>query len=339
MRRQMLWSIGLVVLLGLPSPVPAWNGIGHMAIAKLAYDQLADAQKKKLFTVLQSHPHYEKFLAAGRPDDVSEVEWVIVRASIWPDWVRPREKDDRGPEVTKYHRAEDHYVNVPLIDPKDREMFEDKVLIDPDLTNILDALKQRSNEIKSKSADPAEKAIAACWLSHLVGDIHQPLHNVAYFSSIKEFRKGDLGGNLFGVRANGQRVKLHAFWDNLLGDDPNYVDDSAQHQARIYQEALKVAAGLRNLQLAEADQKKLTENLSFASWSQESHELAKTFAYRKGDGSGLLEGVPVSFKGFIPKDAPELGVKYLKNARAIAETRAVLAGQRLAARLTKLIKK
>lgn len=322
-----------IELILLPSPAFAWNSVGHMVVAKLAYDRLDDGHKKKLFTLLQSHPHYERYLAAGRPDQVSEVEWVIVRTSVWPDWVRPRGMNDpRGDEVTRYHRAEDHYVNVPFIDPKDEAVFAGKTLIDPDVTNILDALRQRCNEVRAKTTADIDKAVAVCWIFHLVGDIHQPLHNVAYFNDTKAYRKGDLGGNLFGVRADGQPVKLHAYWDNLLGDDPNYADDSGNHQARIYREALKIADNLRGLQLSDVDQTKLAKNATFQSWSQESFELAKTVGYRKADGT-ILAGAPIPFKGPIPDAAPELGDDYMKTARAAAVARIVLAGHRLAERL------
>src|SRR5262249_14060472 len=118
-----------------PSAASAWNSVGHFAVSKLAYDQLPDAQKTRLFTLLKSHPHFEVFLAADRPPDVSEAEWVILRSSIWPDWVRPRTKDARGPQVTRYNRGEDHYINVPLIDPKDADFFAGKTLVNPDVTN------------------------------------------------------------------------------------------------------------------------------------------------------------------------------------------------------------
>jgi hypothetical protein len=323
----------------LPGPVFAWNSVGHMVVSKLAYDRLEDSHKKKLFILLQSHPHFQRYLVAGRPDDISEVEWVIVRSSVWPDWVRPRSANDpRGDEVTRYHRAEDHYVNVPFVHPRDEAVFAGKTLIDPDVTNILDALKQRCNEVRTKTTADRDKAIAVCWIFHLVGDIHQPLHNVAFFKDTNAFRKGDLGGNLFGVRAGGVGIKLHAYWDNLLGDDPNYADDSANHQARIYREALKIADNLRGLQLAEAEQSKLANNTSFQNWSQESVELAKNAGYRTGDGK-ILSGAPVPFKGPIPESAPELGDEYMRAARAVAEVRIMLAGHRLADRLKRVLGK
>src|SRR5436305_294440 len=203
MYRTALALAGLIVL-ALPRTAPAWNSVGHMAIAKLAYDQLADADKLRAYELLKRHPHFELFLAAGRPAGVEEPEWVFMRAAVWPDWVRPRDKDPRGPAVTKYHRSEDHYVNIPLIDPKDAAAFAGKTLVSPDTMNVVAALKQRCNELKARNVSDEDKAVAVCWVFYLMGDVHQPLHNVSYFADNAAFRDGDLGGNKFGVQAHGR---------------------------------------------------------------------------------------------------------------------------------------
>ena len=85
--------------------------------------------------------------------------------------------------------------------------------------------------MRTSTAAAEDKAVAICWIFHLVGDIHQPLHNAAYFSSEEGFRQGDQGGNRFGVKINGRKWKLHAFWDDLLGEDAAYWDDSARTSA------------------------------------------------------------------------------------------------------------
>src|SRR5262245_36427620 len=332
--------VAAVTCMGLfPAVAAAWNSVGHVAVSKLAYDQLPDAQKTRLFTLLKSHPHFEVFLAADRPPDVSEVEWVILRSSIWPDWVRPRTKDARGPQVTRYNRGEDHYINVPLIDPKDADFFAGKTLVNPDVTNILCALKQRANELQTKTVAAEDKAVAICWLFHLIGDIHQPLHNVAYCSSAPAFQTGDRGGNKFGVRVNGRRWNLHAYWDDLLGEDKDYTDDSAKRQAKIYQDALAVADNLRGRELADADKERLAKHLTFASWSAEGFALAKSVGYHKPDGGGMLEGVEANVNGSMPADAPEAGARYAEIARATAEVQVILAGRRLADRIKMLLPK
>jgi S1/P1 Nuclease len=337
MLKPLALMVPCIVGLLAPSQLWAWNSIGHMAVAKLAYDKLDDGGKARLFELLKSHPHFNAFLAAGRPADVEEVEWVIIRSAIWPDWVRPRRNDTRGADVTKYHRGEEHYVNVPFIDPKDADAFTGKTP-DPDLTNVICALKQRCNDLRTKTAGPEDKAVAICRIFHLIGDIHQPMHNVAYFSNDPAFLEGDLGGNKFGVRINNRKWKLHAYWDDLLGEDASYTNDSAEHQAKVFKQAMDVAVSLRNVTLADAENDKLTKNTTIQSWSQESFELAKSVAYQKPDGSGILDHVAVNANGTIPNTAPEAGVEYAKKAKAVAEVRVVLAGNRLAERIKALLK-
>ena len=315
-----------------------WNSIGHMVVAKLAYDQLDQKRQIALYKILRAHPHYKAYLAAGRPTDIeNEVAWVVMRSAVWPDWIRPRKKDARGPEVTRYHRGEEHYVNVPVIDPKDEQFFAGKTLVSPDLPNIMTALKHHANDLKTKTAADEDRAVAVCWLFHLVGDIHQPLHNASYFSSDKAFLTGDLGGNRFGIKADGKKWRLHTFWDELLGVDPDYADDSGTRQALLYREAIRVAAGLRTLKLTDADNERLAKNVSFESWSREGFELARTVGYQKADGSGLLKAVDVKFNGVIPDEVEEVGKQYIETARATAERQAVLAGRRLADRISTLL--
>jgi len=321
-------------------PALAWNAIGHLVSAKLAYDQWDDGQRQALFAMLQKHPHFQQYLAFGRPPEIGEPEWVILRAAVWSDWVRPRrhgaETDPRGPKVTRHSREEQHYIDVPVIDPKDAAYFAGKTLISPDRTDVICALRQSANDLRNRNTAPEDKAVALCWLFHLIGDIHQPLHNAEYFSR-EGLEQGDLGGNLFGVRINGRNWKLHAFWDDLLGEDTAYWDDSAAHHQQLFRDAMKVAERLRGLRLSEAEEKNLARHRSFASWSQEGYELAKTVAYQKPGGGGILDHVVLKPGDPFPDNAPEAGAKYAQIAHAVADVQIVMAGRRLAERVKELL--
>ena len=69
------------------------------------------------------------------------MEWALLRASIWSDWVRPRHNDARSPTVVWFHHGEEHYTTIPLIDPKDEVAFANKTLVSPDQTDVLCGLK------------------------------------------------------------------------------------------------------------------------------------------------------------------------------------------------------
>ena len=338
MTRSLTLVLFLTFAILTPFRALAWNSIGHLASAKLAYDRLDEQDKAALFALLKAHPHYNMFLAAGRPADVDEREWIILRAAVWPDWVRPRRDDPRGPNVTRYNRPEEHYTDIPFVDPKDEAAFAGKTLVPPDQSDVLCALRHECGILRSRTAAAEDKAVAICWIFHLVGDIHQPLHNTSFFSSEPGLERGDQGGNLLGVKIDGRVWKLHAYWDDLPGEDANYADDSPEHQRQLFQTALKAADRIRAVELPAEDAEKLAKNRTFASWSREGYELAKKVAYQSTDGSGILKHVVIQRGEPFPEDAPEAGSKYAEKAHAVADVRISLAGRRLAERIHDLLR-
>jgi hypothetical protein len=338
MPRPLTFAFLLSLAILTPLRALAWNSIGHLASAKLAYDRLDEQDKAALFTLLKANPHYKEFLAAGRPADVDEREWVILRASVWPDWVRGRRDDPRGQSVTRYNRPEEHYTDIPLVDPKDEAAFAGKTLVPPDQSDILCALRHESGILHSRTAADEDKAIAICWIFHLIGDIHMPLHNTSYFSSEPGLEHGDQGGNKFAVKIEGRVWKLHPYWDDLLGEDSNYSNDTPEHQKELFQTAMKAADRLGKLELPAEAAERLAKNRTFASWSREGYELAKKVAYQSADGSGILKHVVVQQGEPFPEDAPEAGAKYAEKAHAVADVQVALAGRRLADRIHDLLK-
>jgi hypothetical protein len=76
---------GLALALLIPSPAAAWHNEGHMLVARVAWQQLTDGERVKGTKILKAHPHYDVYLAAHRPKDLPEPEWVFVRAATWSD--------------------------------------------------------------------------------------------------------------------------------------------------------------------------------------------------------------------------------------------------------------
>jgi hypothetical protein len=185
-------------------------------------------------------------------------------------------------------------------------------------------------ELSEPWAAGEDKAVALCWVSHLIGDGHQPLHAGTQFS--KQFPEGDLGGNRFGVSVAGTPVRLHTYWDNALGEVPGWENDTPEHQAHVYALVVKLTEALRappytRATLAGA----LTKSANFADWIDESHELAKSAVYRNGDK--LLDAIVIKMGGTVPANAPDAGPGYDDRAREIARVRAAQAGYRLADKL------
>jgi len=150
----------------------------------------------------------------------------------------------------------------------------------------------------------------------LVGDCHQPLHASSLFST--DYPSGDQGGNKQFVRAkpDGEPLKLHFFWDSVVGNSNDTRD------------IRKLAIELRNkYPQTELDPK--PENVSpadFATWVQESFELAKTVVY----AGGQLKSSPHK------DDAPVLPDDYIQEAKKLGDQRVTLAGYRMADIIGKL---
>lgn len=79
--------------------------------------------------------------------------------------------------------------------------------------NIIQATKLCVAVLNDDSADDEEKAKHLCWLFHLVGDLHQPMHTTALFTT-ERFSEGDRGGNETEITPGSN---LHSFWDSRLG--------------------------------------------------------------------------------------------------------------------------
>lgn len=174
--------------------------------------------------------------------------------------------------------------------------------------NVMQAVQHAQAAIRANNASPDVKAIAYCWLFHLVGDMHQPLHSTA-LCSVDQFPEGDRGGNeILLVRGK----NLHALWDGLLGNGTKLNDVKRSvyelSDRRLYGEAWYSAG-------KETDVRK---------WVDESHALCQLFLY----SPAILRAVGDTPHGTKMRPL-ELPVAYMQKAGSIARERVVAAGMRL----------
>lgn len=291
------------LLAATPRPVHAWNKASHMLTGVIAWRTLVARSPESAAAVaalLRQHPHYERgwrpFIErSGRP----EGEMLLALAARWPD-------DVRGDST--FHRSAWHYVNFPLVAAGDATPPPATISGD-----LLEVLPRTLATLRDPAAAPAQKAIALCWLLHLTGDLHQPLHAVTMVSP--RWPGGDRGGNLFWVKPGvvDKPVNLHSFWDDVVLSDqeasPGPVDEAAKRLTTAFPlDALATDAAM----------------LDATAWAKdESVPLARTAAYRDFAMPG----------GTSADDAPIVPSGYRAQARAAAERRVVLAGYRIAAQL------
>jgi len=151
-----------------------WNARGHMIVAAIAYQELDKDQRQSIIDLLTNHPEYERKWKSDYQHLDNDIElglYLFMRAGVWPDNIRSNKHPDNHLNAPKWH-----YMNYELRFPYKGEL---KVT---DQDNVLQAIEINLRVFKSASASKQEKAVALCWLIHLVGDIHQPLHTVSLFS-------------------------------------------------------------------------------------------------------------------------------------------------------------
>jgi hypothetical protein len=311
-----------------------------MMIANLAFGRLSADDQAKLTAALEKHPHFGEYLSADRPDGVTVGEWAAMRAGVWPDWIRPPrrfEGDLAAHPVHRFHRGPWHYVNFAYDSRANDAAMPGEPLAAP--TDILRQLALcRRFSAATKEVDPdgeagltaeQNRAVRICWLVHLVGDLHQPLHAA---SLVDERRlpgpdHHDQGGNLLAVRVEigSLPTRLHGFWDQLPGtdNDPTTI--------------VRLADDLRRDPLLHVERlPELQAGIDIRAWADESYALARKHAYLDGD---LPTAVWDEMRGPLPAtdDVPILPVGYERAAREIARRRIVVAGQRLAELLKEVL--
>jgi hypothetical protein len=215
-------------------------------------------------------------------------------AARWPD-------DIRGDKT--FDHPVWHYIDYPY-KPKGQPASVPAPA--PPAENMVQAFKQNLAILQS-TASADQKAVALCWIFHLMGDSHQPLHAVSLFTT--QFPEGDRGGNLFFIRpdpSSPMTQNLHAYWDNILLTDDRY------DPARDF------ATKIENAQ--EREPRKATAESHFEKWTHQSFELAISAVYRKG-----------KLKISTDKNAgTPLPLDYHAAAERVATRRVALASYRLA---------
>jgi hypothetical protein len=160
----------------VPSPALAWGKTGHRVVAAIADTQLSGLARANI----------EKILGPGETLD---------EAANWPDEMRSAPGQFWQKTSTPWH-----YVTL------------NGILYDhaPSEGDALEALAKFSKTLRDPHASLADRQMALRVIVHLVGDLHQPLHNG---------KCCDKGGNDVKVNWFGKPTNLHAVWDSQLVDE------------------------------------------------------------------------------------------------------------------------
>lgn len=266
-----------------------------MATGALAYDALERRDPQAVAAVIrlmQAHPDRARFdRALGDLAGPARDRRTFELMARWADDVRrtPFDHDD-------WHYSQKVVSSMRYVLP-------------PAFGGAEGAFRRELALARNPRAPAGQRAVALCWVLHIVGDMHQPLHAALWMSG--RFPITDSGGNAAWVRTSvdARPQKLHWFWDSAAGAA------GLGRGSPVALEAELVAAHPDDgPEAPPADPWR-----AFQGWVAESRELAADVVYRHGAVS----------LGTTPETAPVLPAGYADAARPIAETRLALAGRRI----------
>lgn len=344
MHRILLTGVALLTLAAYPAR--AWNALGHRAVAELAWRRMDATERQKASALLRQHPHYKNLLAADIPAGVDRDEWVFLTAAVWPDWVRPAKAGQPAkPQSVTQYDAFPHGIGYAYIRASDTNCASlgKFVIPQPDAAAVL---SNSLATLRNHSASAHDRAVSLCWVLHLYGDLHQPLH-VANLCTPARPNGTSLGGKLIVRDEAGQRIDLHSYWDRMLGTDFSYraVAAAADELEQLYSpggraspraqtstgtEAIQGSRG-RSPSRGEETKAALPEfwkNRTIPAWVQEGYERAATLAYAEG----RLEFVDTDelASGKVSASAiPDLKPDYVRDSHNMARRCLALAALRL----------
>lgn len=318
----------IVIQLCLGSPALAWDATAHRLSVYTAWEALTPAERSKLSKILEKHPRFEEDFLDVMPANVmvgsetTQARWLLGQAGVWPDLTRGLDEEAQ----IRYNRPNWHWIDgvwirgsaaqgnvyvgaelLPSIHGEALAPIEDQA----DVDNVVLAIEYNQKVLLDKLSSPEAKAVALCWLLHLIGDIHQPLHSGSLVSS-SLYKTGDSGGNGIAIRDGDN---LHSTWDRALRNQP--FDDTLR----------RMNSTVRSTDLSEV-------SLNIDVWLQESRQLLSEFVYPDEIKAEVLR----SERRGTPMPTIALDEDYIGNMQAYAEDRLTLAGTRLLLSLRNILR-
>jgi hypothetical protein len=321
-RRAGLRICIVLTALALFSPLHAWDATGHRLSVYVAYHSLTQTQREYWHDVLQHHPRFDTDFERAMPDAIAaasrdeQTRWLLGQAAVWPDLARGLPEAIRP----RFNQPDWHWIDGAWV--RDQAATQGNLYVDtrplPDIagapadnsrfathaSNVLTALERARWQLEHET-DAAQRAIALCWLLHLIGDIHQPLHTGGLVSATL-FPAGDRGGNAIRTRGG----NLHAAWDRALRG-PELNDSLTALNRR--------AVGL-------AGQQAFTPT----TWLHESRSILLRQVYP----SSVIANVRRSEKTDDRLGSTTLSSRYQDNMKQTASIRIAEAGVRISSTLT-----
>jgi hypothetical protein len=256
------------MILGSVTDAVAWGSKGHRIIGLLARELLSAETSAEIETIMGSTDLAT--FGVYLDDNKDRLEQQIPGSRAW------------------------HYDNIPICGRKAHSEYC------PNGWCASTQIARHRDILADPHESKAHKQFAICVLTHLIGDIHQPLHAADH---------DDRGGNMIQVRLPwGRNANLHGAWDT------NFV----QHALGGKNEKLVAHELLLNFASRKTDWQTGTVQARM----DESHQLAKTVAY------GRIAGFTCDAD--LKRTRILLDQNYADEATTVVEEQLAKAGYRLA---------
>jgi len=180
-------------LLGMSPSLHAWGPKGHRVVAIVAEAHLTDAAKQGIRDLLGTETDPR---VTSLPD-----------AAIWPDLIK-----GNRPETKPWH-----FVDI-LVSGKNQPKNEyDQARDCADNKCIVPKIAEFRAVLKDPSAMLEARLEAMKFITHFIGDLHQPLHVAD---------NHDKGGNDVKLKFFGKNMNLHSLWDSGIIDRAGLDEDT-----------------------------------------------------------------------------------------------------------------
>lgn len=346
---------GLLLALGCCAlPAHGWGNRGHEMVAYLAYVHASNEVQGRIDQLVALNPCYAEWQAAVAKDaeitdDIDKRAALFMLAVTWPDMIKGKNYD--CPHKSAFTATDGGVgrdgkfnTNVP---PEDQGVASQNLGYDDNrrhqywhfidtpfatdgsrtypaaVPNAVTELEELSKALKTEN-DARLNSYDLAWIAHLMGDLHQPLHDAELFS--KEFPYGDAGGNFEKICPSLDTCgyeNLHSYWDNLPGPNADLHVVIAQAKELDAGEKKPTARTAKFGSLAKSESR-----IEFEEWSKQAFAIAKVDAYAAPFNAGSAKVL----ESAIPAE-------YSTKAQADMRKQIVLAGWRLAEVLETDLKK
>lgn len=243
MNKQRLLLILIVSGLFFTNKSYALGKIGHKVVCKIAYEHLSPTIQTKINELISYLPKKHKTLINKYHHKSKNTPVSYIDTCSWADAIK------RDKSFNQYKPW--HYMQISRGTMTVTEEFCDKGCITKAVIFHQNVLLTETNQWK--------KLKALMFLSHWVGDIHQPMH--VGFSS-------DRGGNKIKVKYKESRCKnMHWLWDECLLYPVSKIRNEHLFFDQVYS---KVAGQWNNSPISN------WQNDPVLTWANESLALVRT---------------------------------------------------------------